>query len=67
MSIENDKERSSKLLRYGELLAKKARAELATQPPESADIDEMEKIRKELNLSISAIVQEVEALVKKNY
>lgn len=67
MSTEDDKERNSKLLRYGELLARKARADLATQSPESADLDEMEKIRKELNLSALAIVHEVEALVKKNY
>ena len=67
MSTEDDKKRNVKLLRYGELLARKARADLATQPPESTDLDEMEKIRKELNLSESVIVQEVEILVKKNY
>ncbi|PJE74236.1 MAG: hypothetical protein COV01_01945 [Candidatus Taylorbacteria bacterium CG10_big_fil_rev_8_21_14_0_10_41_48] len=67
MSAQDDKVRNIKLLRYGELLARKARAELATQPPESVDLTEMEHIRKELNLSAEAIVQEVEALVKKNY
>lgn len=67
MSTQDNKERNSKLLRYGELLTRKARAELATQTPETKDLLEMEEIRKSLDLSPEAIVQEVEALVKKNY
>ncbi len=50
------------LLRYGELVARKA-CDKATKE----DAREMEDIRKELNLSVDEIVAEVEKLVKENY
>ncbi len=56
------KDRRIMLLRYGELVARKACGKATEE-----EIKEMEDVRKELNLSVDEIVAEVEKLVKNNY
>jgi len=54
--------REIKLLRYGELMARKARGD-ANQ----TELDEMEGIRKELGLSDEQIIEQVEHTVSKHH
>jgi hypothetical protein len=61
MSSEMTK-RQVKLLRYGELIARQKRNEASPE-----EIEEMEAIRQELNLSIDEIIREVESVLTKNY
>lgn len=58
----NADERKEKLLRYGELMARKTRGQSREGEPE-----EMERIRSELSLSPEQIVNEVENLIHKSY
>ena len=56
------KNRKIKLLRYGELVARKARGEASSE-----ELMEMERILRELNLSAEQIIKEIEQVVEKNY